>query len=560
MENNIQIRGGKRFLLSGCLMLSFFLACASPKNSVSNDPQSSLKKDTYTNPVIYADYSDPDVVATPDGKTFYMTASSFQCAPGLPILKSNNLVDWQLVNHAIDSVPPTDIYGAGKPLHGNGVWAPCIKYHDGEYYIYWGDPDFGIFMVKTQDPEGKWSTPLLVREGKGLIDTTPLWDEDGKAYLANAWAKSRSGFNSIITISEMSPDGTTLIGKPRIVYDGHNDINYTIEGPKLYKRGEYYYILAPAGGVETGWQLALRSKDIYGPYEAKIVMAQGDTDINGPHQGGWVTTAEGEDWFINFQDKGPYGRIIHLNPMEWKDNWPVIGVDKNGDGCGEPVRTFRKPKISGETASSVAITEAAGDLFQWHSNYNDLFGFPISGGMMRLYSHPLQGERINLWEVPNLWLMKFPAEEFTFTAEVKISGKSNHDEISSGIVVMGMDYCRLGLTERDGKFVLQMAVNKKANEGGEEAIYDIKTLEPDKTYDAGSVPNIESNMWFKVKVTKDAVCHFYYSSDGKSFQEIDRTFKAREGRWIGAKIGFYSIMPDSVNECGWIDIKNVIIE
>lgn len=141
-------------------------------------------------------------------------------------------------------------------------------------------------MVKTKDPLGEWEKPVLVKAGKGMIDPTPLWDEDGKVYLVHAWAGSRAAFNSVITVCEMNAEGTKVISEPVLVFDGNDGVNHTIEGPKFYKRNGYYYILAPAGGVVTGWQLALRSRNVYGPYESKIVMAQGDTDINGPHQGG----------------------------------------------------------------------------------------------------------------------------------------------------------------------------------------------------------------------------------------------------------------------------------
>lgn len=515
-----------------------------------------LDERVYSNPVLHADYSDPDVVAAPDGSAYYMTASSFQCTPGLPILKSENLVDWTVVGHALDSVPPYDYYGAGIPRHGKGVWAPCIRFHDGEYLIYWGDPDFGIFMVKASVPEGEWSSPVLVREGKGLIDPTPFWDEDGRAYLANGWAASRSGFNSIITISEMTPDGTRLISGPRIVYDGNDGVNHTVEGPKLYKKGDYYYIFAPAGGVETGWQLAMRSKNIYGPYESKIVMAQGDTDINGPHQGAWVTTPQGEDWFIHFQDKEAYGRIIHLNPMVWKDGWPVIGSDDDGDGCGNPVKTFRIP--AGSRRQNVI--QRPEKLFQWNSNYSDFFGFEIPDGLMRLYSHRLSAPQANLWEVPNLWLMKFPDEEFTLTARVRISAKADTDSVSSGIVVMGLDYCRFGLTERDGRFVVQLAECADAEHGGVESVRDIAVISPERTYEAGLVPNMESTVWLRLKVTEGGMCRFAYSTDGKRYKDAPGTFKAAKGKWIGAKAGFYSIMPGSMTGRGWIDVIDVSVE
>ena len=508
----------------------------------------------YTNPVIHADYSDPDVTASPDGKTFYMTASSFQCAPGLPILKSTDLVNWQLVNHALDAVPPVDFYSAA-PRHGKGVWAPCIRYHNGEYYIYWGDPDFGIYMVKTADPEGKWSEPVLVKEGKGMIDPTPLWDTDGRAYLANAWAASRTGFNSIITVSEMTPDGTSVISSPVIVYDGNDGVNHTIEGPKLYRRGDYYYILAPAGGVVDGWQLALRSKNIYGPYEPKIVMAQGDSDINGPHQGGWVTTAAGEDWFINFQDKGAYGRIIHLNPVNWRDDWPVTGHDNDGDGCGDPVAKWRKPALHPMTGASVKPHM----LFQWHSNYNDMYGFPAPGALMRVYGHKVSEDFVNMWEVPNLWLMKFPAEKFSVTARVRISAKATSEEVSSGMVVMGWDYCRFGLEKRGDDFVLQLVRCTDAEQGGAESITDIALVSPTRVYNAGLYPNLECDMYLRLTVKKGASCRFSYSLDGKKYIDAPGEVKARAGKWIGAKTGFYSITPAATSEKGWIDIIDLDI-
>ena len=168
-------------------------------------------------------------------------------------------------------------------MHGKGVWAPAIRYHKGEFLIYYPDPDYGIYLVKTKDIQGEWSKPELVLPGKGIIDPAPFWDEDGKAYLAVAWAGSRAGINSLLTVFRMNEAGDKVTDEGRNVYSGH-DYNHTVEGPKLYKRNGYYYIFAPAGGVATGWQLVLRSKSVYGPYEEKIVMDQGHSSVNGPHQ------------------------------------------------------------------------------------------------------------------------------------------------------------------------------------------------------------------------------------------------------------------------------------
>lgn len=525
---------------------------------VSNPANLSGSK--YVNPIIHADYSDPDVTASPDGKVFYMTASSFQTTPGLPILKSTDLVNWEIVNYALPLVPPVDFYNE-SPRHGKGVWAPCIRYHEGKYYIYWGDPDFGIFMIEAENPEGEWSSPVLVKAGKGWIDPTPFWDKDGKAYLVNGWAASRAGFNSIITLSEMSADGKKLISDPVIIYDGNDGVNHTIEGPKLYYKDGYYYIFSPAGGVVDGWQLVMRSKDICGPYESKIVMAQGKTDINGPHQGAWVTTAEGEDWFVHFQDRGAYGRIIHLNPMEWKEGWPVIGNDEDGDGCGDPVRKWKKPAVASNSSNnSIKDTkENKSMLYQWHGNYNEFFGFPSNDAIMRIYGHKVSEEFVNLWEVPNLWLQKFPAEKFTFTTKVRVSAKKSSEGVSSGIVVMGWDYARLGLEKRGDVFELTFTTCTDAEQRGAEETQDITMVKPTRVYNAGLYPNLECDIYLRVTVDEGGKCTFGYSLDGKSYKPAG-SFTARAGKWIGAKVGFYSITPDGVPDRGWIDVKESVIK
>lgn len=507
---------------------------------------------TYVNPVLHADYSDPDVCAV-DGH-YYMTASSFNCTPGLPILHSEDLVNWEIINYAIKDVEPFDFFS--KPQHGKGVWAPSIRHHNGEFYIYWGDPDFGIFMVKTKDIYGEWDKPVLVKAGKGMIDPCPLWDDDGKVYLAHAWAGSRAKFNSVITVCEMNSEGTAIVSNPVLAFDGNDGTNHTIEGAKFYKHNGYYYIFAPAGGVATGWQLVLRSKNVFGPYESKIVMSQGKTDINGPHQGAWVDIPSGEAWFLHFQDKGAYGRVLHLNPMEWKSDWPVIGVDTDGDGCGEPVHEYRKPNI-GKTVGIVTPAESdefnsteLGLQWQWHANYQDTFGFTTNMGYMRIYSHILSPEFVNFWEVPNLLLQKFPAEEFTATTKLKVSAKD--DGQMSGLIVMGWDYAYLGVEKSGEGFILKYVQCKDAEQNTPEKTSVVGILDKCRTFEAGLYPNYEIDIYLRVKVEAGGKCSFYYSTDGKRFHNVGDTFIARQGKWIGAKVGLFSVAPYG-KERGWVD-------
>ena len=507
---------------------------------------------TYVNPVLHADYSDPDVCAV--NGHYYMTASSFNCTPGLPILHSEDLVNWEIINYAIKNVEPLDFFS--KPQHGKGVWAPSIRHHNGEFYIYWGDPDFGIFMVKTKDIYGEWDKPVLVKAGKGMIDPCPLWDDDGKVYLAHAWAGSRAKFNSVITVCEMNSEGTAIVSNPVLAFDGNDGTNHTIEGAKFYKHNGYYYIFAPAGGVATGWQLVLRSRNVFGQYESKIVMSQGKTDINGPHQGAWVDTPSGEAWFLHFQDKGAYGRVLHLNPMEWKSDWPVIGVDTDGDGCGEPVHEYRKPNI-GKTVGIVTPAESdefnsteLGLQWQWHANYQDTFGFTTNMGYMRIYSHILSPEFVNFWEVPNLLLQKFPAEEFTATTKLKVSAKD--DGQMSGLIVMGWDYAYLGVEKSGEGFILKYVQCKDAEQKTPEKTSVVGILDKCRTFEAGLYPNYEIDIYLRVKVEAGGKCSFYYSTDGKRFHNVGDTFIARQGKWIGAKVGLFSVAPYG-KERGWVD-------
>lgn len=507
----------------------------------------------YRNPVLHADYSDPDVCAV--GEDYFLTASSFNCTPGLPILHSKDLVNWKIVNYALKKVEPVEYYNEAR--HGKGVWAPSIRFHEGVFYIYWGDPDFGIFMVKTRDPYGEWDAPVLVKAGKGMIDPCPLWDDDGRVYLAHAWAGSRAKFNSVLTVCELNKEGTKVISDPVLVFDGNDGVNHTIEGAKFYKRNGFYYLFAPAGGVVSGWQLVMRSKDVYGPYEARIVMAQGKTDINGPHQGGWVDTPAGESWFLHFQDKGAYGRVLHLNPMKWVNDWPVIGVDKDGDGCGDPVSRYRKPKtgktypIETPVESDEFDTRKLGLQWEWHANYQDVFGFTTNMGYARIYGHELSPHFKNFWEVPNLLMQKFPAEEFTATAKLKVSAKD--DGQLSGLIIMGWDYSWIGVEKQGEKFLLKQAVCKDAEQGNLEQVSTLAVLEPSRKFEAGLFPNYEREIYIRVHVGKGAYCRFSYSLDGKKFTEAGTLFKARQGKWIGAKVGMFSVTPHG-KERGWVDV------
>ena len=516
----------------------------------------------YINPIIDADYSDPDVVRV--GDDYYMTASSFSDIPGLPVLHSKDLVNWTIIGHAIAEMP--DYAKFKTPNHGNAVWAPSIRYHNGEFFIYYGDPDLGIFMTKTKNPAGPWEPLTLVHKAKGIIDCCPFWDEDGKAYLPHGYAGSRAGVKSIIGMIEMTPDGKSTIGQDRIIYDGHLD-NETIEGAKMYKRGDWYYIFSTAGGVPTGWQEVLRSKNPWGPYETRNVLEQGDTDMNGPHQGAWIDTPDGkEDWFIHFQDKGPYGRVVNLEPMKWLENgWPVIGVDPDGDERGVPVRTYKKPNV-GRTYPRQTPQDSdefdsieLGKQWQWKDNPSALWYYcDAAASKLRLFSNALPENAKTIYDLPNLLLQKFPARNFTATTKVQFFPRKKDGKLMegerAGIVVMGYNFGTLSLMSRkDGIYLVQTECYK-ANKGGEESEVEAVKVDDGKEmylrmrldYTGPKVP--------KQKPDYTAEATFYYSFDGKKYTKIGNPVKVDVGHWIGAKFGMYCSRSWSSNDSGWLDI------
>ena len=479
----------------------------------------------YKNPILYADYSDPDVAGA--GGDYYLTASSFNCAPGLPILHSRDLVNWEIVNHALPRLYDGDAFT--KPRHGDGVWAPSIRRHDGWWYIYWGDPDRGVYMVRTRDPRGAWSEPILVKKAYGNIDACPLWDDDGRVYMVHAFAHSRAGVNSLLTVVELNKEGTQAIDKGWIVFDGHAE-HPTVEGPKFYKRNGYYYIFAPAGGVAEGWQIVLRSKTVRGPYEVRRVLAQGDTNVNGPHQGAWVDAPDGSSWFMHFQKKQPYGRVVHLQPMRWVDDWPVMGDDPDGDGEGQPVLHHKKP-VAGEAVRVPATSddfdgEKLGLQWQWHANPQAAWAsLTARPGWLRLTATKSPNGHHNLWDAPYLLMQKFPAPEFS--ASCLVDPQALQLGETTGLVIMGQDYAYVGVERSVEGLRLVRRTCQSAERGSSESNDGLLPLTS-----AGPVK-------LRVAVSEGGQCRFSARSGDEPWRDLGGSFAAREGKWIGAKVGLF---------------------
>lgn len=471
----------------------------------------------YENPVILSDYSDPDVIRV--GEDFYMVASSFNHVPGVPVLHSKNLVEWELVNYVLEELPFAKF---DKVRHGEGAWAPSLRFHGGKFYCLIPFPDEGIYVSETEDILGEWSPLRPLLSGKGYEDPCPIWDGD-KCYVVFAFVKSRIGFNSRLAVFETDSSLTQTADKYKIIFDG-TDVAPKIEGPKFYHIGKYFYILAPAGGVKTGWQVALRSKKIYGDYEIKIILTQGDTSVNGPHQGALIDLDDyGKGWaFMHFSDMGAYGRVVHLQPVVWRDDWPLLG-EVQGDIAGSPVIGGDYPVDIPTGAHIEPSDEFDGEDISlvWQTPANRQKGIYEMRRGLKL--NCIAYEKQALSDLPRLFMQKIQYRNFAVSARCKLDLREDGDE--TGFVVFGREYAYVCVVRREGRNFIEI---RKGNIGGEED----ETLARSQAYDEKLV-----DFKLSAKFEQPDKLTYKFTLGGRAFTHI---FYAERGVWTGAKIGIYA--------------------
>lgn len=487
---------------------------------------------TYRNPILHADYSDPDAIRV--GDDFYLVASSFHCTPGLPILHSRDLVNWTIVGHALENLPH-DYYDEVR--QGHGVWAPAIRHHAGRFWIIFPLPDHGIYVTTAEDPRGPWSPPHELLAGKGLIDPCILWDDDGQTYLVHAYAKSRSGIRNKLQVRPISADCRRVLGEGRVVI-AIDETLPALEGPKWLKRHGWYYLSAPAGGVAMGWQTIFRSKHVFGPYEERVVLAQRGTSVNGPHQGALVDTADGEWWFLHFQDMDLYGRVVHLQPVRWEDDWPLIGIEQDEAGVGKPAAVHRKPDIRGECPPAVPQTSddfadgRPGPQWQWNANHRpDWHARAADAEGLRLVAQCAPEGALET--APHLLMQKFPAREFVVETELDLPLGRPH--VHAGLVVLGGNYAALDL-RRTGE-ILRLRLLTTSETRGECAIAHPGSLR------------------LRLMVGQGGGCRFGFVANDGQFEQLGPEFFVRTGIWVGAKFGLYATTAEPGETSGYADFS-----
>lgn len=445
---------------------------------------------TYRNPVLPSDFSDPDIVRV--GSDFYLVASDFHFV-GIQVLHSADLVNWRFVGQVF---PRLSMHPRYERMEGyaQGTWAPSLRYHEGLYYLYVCTPHDGLFRWTAKDPAGPWSEMLTVKAVDGWEDPCPFWDEDGKAYLVH----SRLGAGPLI-LHRMSGDGSRLLDEGVEIYSGP-----VAEGPKLFKRKGWYYISLPEGGVSRGGQTVLRSKSVYGPYERRVVLADGS-----PHQGGIVELENGESWFIGFKSSDYLGRVAHLLPVRWgEDGWPVFGDE------GRAVERWRKPSLPAANFSRPRTCDAfsLGTLgLQWQWNHN-----PVPSAW-------------SLAERPGwLRLRALPAAELALarnTLTQKLWGERSASEVKLDARGLGEGQ-RAGLAFMSGKVFSSVGV---VRENGELRFY----------WNDRKGPPVSAPMVRLRAEHEGNRGRLLYSADGRSYTDTGLEVLLKFSQWKGARVAVF---------------------
>ena len=489
----------------------------------------------YVNPIIQSDYSDPDIIRV--GEHFYMVASSFNHVPGVPVLQSENLVEWRLVNYVLPSLPFEKFDGV---RHGDGVWAPSLRYRNGKFYCLISFPDEGVYVSETVDPCGKWSPLRPLIERAGLKSPCPVWS-DGKCYIVFGFDRSRTGFSSKLAVVEADENLTRAGEEFTFVYDGR-DLAPETDNPKIYRRGKYFYILASAGGAETGWQVALRSANVFGPYLTKVILMQGDTDVNGPHGGALVDLDDaGEKWaFVHYSDMGAYGKVLHLQPAIWRDDWVLCGKT-DGEQAGVPVAAGDYPVDISTDYANDPSDEFEGERLSpvWQTPANPVKEWYDFKRGLKLNCTYYGGNSLS--DMPQLFLQKVAYLNFSVKTKCRLNLINDGDEV--GFVVFGKAYSYICVVRRDGRNYLEIRKGEIGGESDETLCQSQPYDETYVTFQASAKYERRNRLTYKFTFGGSAFTHKFY---------------AERGAGTGAKIGIYARANGVSRGCGTFKFFRVV--
>lgn len=500
-------------LLSLLLIFSFLLC----QQAIAQ--QSDNENGTYTNPLIWADFPDPDIIKA--GDCYYMVSTTAFVFPGAPLLKSYDLVNWEYATNILKKLDAHKFYNLdGGNRYAHGQWATSLKYHNGKYYALFITLDEGGFLCTADNPEGEWTVTKLK---KGFYDPGLFFDDNGKVYVFHGY--------STLSLTEVNKNDLSPLSADSVIFRG--TFRGGFEGTHVYKLNGLYYIFGTYGG-DDGYQACLRSKNIYGPYEEKVVL---NDDMNvtglGVHQGGLIQIPNGDWWAVVFQDRIGVGRVPILQPVFWKDGWPMVGVNDKA------VVTYKKPNMGKVFPVKVLPTS---DEFennklglQWgwnHNPDNSKWSLSEKKGNLRLKTANVSQR---LWDARNTLTQRMYGPYSIATIEMDLTAMQDGDRAGLGVFQDPHGYIQ---AEKVGNKVnIVMGLNQN------QILGKIENYESDKIYFRAFVSTISD------KAT------FYYSSDNKLFKKLGEVLNMefRLSVFTGNKFCIFNYA--TKNTGGFVDVN-----
>jgi Beta-xylosidase len=471
---------------------------------------------TFTNPIFYEEFSDPDLIRV--GNDYYLTGTTMHAMPGLPVLHSNDLVNWEFLDYACDKLDLGPAYRMedGKDIYGQGIWAPCFRFHNGRFYIFSNVNGQKTQLFTATNPAGPWEH---IQMKVSLHDLSVLFDDDGKAYVV--W-----GYDEI-RMAELNNDLTDIKpGTEKIIIPKRKGAG---EGSHFYKINGNYYI-SMANWDPVCYQVCARADKPYGPYEIRLMgnenfgigtgwrltypLMEGQFDLVPPpknyvgsvtmHQGGIVQTQTGEWWGFSMMDHNSIGRLLCLSPVTWEDGWPYMGL--HGNLTRSPLTWIKpntgfssKPKAPYERSDNFSESKLK-PIWQWNHVPNDNnWSLTKRKGYLCLQSLPAE----NFWHARNSLTQRAIGPESIVTT--KSDGEGLKDGDIAGLALLNYPYAWIGITHNNGSYEVQQ-FDQNTNRLVSEKINS-------------------AQIWLRVHCNFDSeFAWFSFSTDGKAFQPIGEKF------------------------------------
>lgn len=486
------------------------------------------KDGTYLNPILPTDYSDIDCIKV--GDTYYAMTSTFQLSPGVTLIRSTDLVNWEIITNIVDltQIGPALNWDV-MDRYARGVWAGSLRHHNGRFYVFFGTPDEGFFTTSAPSIEGPWEPLTCLLEGPGWDDCSAIWDDEGRAWFVG----TRFADNYKTYLWPMATDGKSIEkDKAKLVNEGD-----WREANKLIKVGDWYYLVFSQHIDGVGrYVMARRTRDMSEGFSAaqERQLNYADYDLHEPNQGGIIEGEPGKWYFFTHHGRGDWGgRLGTLLPVTWIDEWPVIGnVDENG--IGHMQWKVEKPNLPKSKSDFTASEQFKGKKIKPHFQWNyqpreDFYSLTERKGWLRLKAfRPV--ETGNIMKAGNT--LAYRVIQFAGSAEIKLDISAMANGQIAGICHFSQDNSYLGVRMIDGKKYIEF-----------------------KTADTNPIYGMEitkKQIWFKSEWDSNGVSRYSYSLDGKKYILFGADYQLKWGAYRGDRVGVFSF--NDISDSGYVDV------